>query len=136
MKLPLQVIQVGVNRKQNHACSFSLYILDVHLFGNQAKVVTVKGKTNIQYSYNFTNNWVFVIVQAHTQYRNISLSTQFSDETYGGTDTAILRLMSYKSGTFDGVGTGTYSLQYVVQSFNGGSLRSLVAASTYVGKCK
>ena len=116
----------------NESISFSITLtVGVNLHQNEIKIITLKKKTAVEYFYNTTSQWTFVVLQTHSQYRNTSLSTQYNQESYTRSSTAIFKSISYNN-----LGEKTGRLGYIVQPSQGSTFKSLIAAVTYTGKCK
>ncbi|CAB4004388.1 Hypothetical predicted protein, partial [Paramuricea clavata] len=105
--------------------------------GDEPKVITLKKKIILSYSYKLTT-LNFLVVQAHTQYRNLSLSTRYGRETNTNSDTAILGIVSYpwRSTTtlIHQMKEAFHTLDYVLSPPSGTNVEALVAVVTSSGK--
>jgi hypothetical protein len=109
--------------------------LDIINVGDEPKIITLKRKTILSYSYDYTTvTSNFLVVQAHTQYRKLSLSTLYGTETNTNSDTAILKLVSYPKQSIYTRIKAFHSVNYVLSPPNGSSVEALVAVVLPSGK--
>ena len=124
----------SVFRLQWRACSIlkilCFILLDIRV-SEEPKVITLKKKTILSYTYDFTTP-NFLVFQAHTQYRNLSLSTLDGTESNTNSDTAILTL-----GSITNLNEGFHRLEYVLCPPNSTSVQALVTVvlSSQKGEC-
>ena len=115
------------SRKSHNQGNFDI----IHV-GVEPKIITLKTKTILSYSYNHTASG-FLIVQAHTQYRKLLLSTCDGKEKNTNYDTAILKIIASqpypKQSIFTRVNDldeASHRLDYVLNPPNDTSVEALV----------
>ena len=69
----------------------------------------------------------FVLVQAHTQYKNLSLSNRHGTEQNINSDTAILKTVSYHWQPSFSNEAAFHTINYVVKPPNATTVKALVA---------
>lgn len=110
-----------------------LFLDDFIYLDDEPKIIELKEKTYLIYSVHSTAV-SFLVVQAHTQYQSISLSTRDGQETNTNSDTAILKTISYPWPYTTNVAYLQSRVDYVLRPPNSTNVKTLVAVVSSVGK--